>query len=427
MTASQALVIVGAGHAGVELALAARQQGWSGPVELLSDEPDPPYQRPPLSKDWLCGSAGADAILLRPAAALEAASVRLRLQAPVAAIDAAARAVVLRSGELVPYRRLALCTGGRARALPDSTLPAPTLPANVHSLRTLAEARRIRDGLRDGAQLVVVGAGFIGLEVAASAATLGARVTVVETQPRVLARATGAPVAQFYERLHRSRGVVLRTSTGVQQLLCSSDGRVHGVLCTDGTTIGADLLVVGIGMAPNTDLASAAGLLVDGGVVVDAEGRTSDPDIFAAGDCTVVDDAVHGRTGIESVPHALEQARAAASALCGRPRSSRPAPWFWTEQFGCKLQMAGLSRGHDAVVVRGDPQGNRGFVAFYLRQGRVVAADAVQRSTEFQLLRQLVAREQIWPAKALADESISIRNLLTVPPSTHVQPHPQGG
>ncbi len=410
------LLIVGAGHAGAELAVTARQLGWAGRITLLGDERALPYQRPPLSKAYLQGASGVDALTLRPAETYEAAGIELRTGVRVQSIDRAARRVQTDAGEIA-YTRLALCTGGRPRPFVADGLPEGAAPRNLHYLRTLADADAIRAGLAQGARLVVVGGGYVGLELAASALKQGARVTVLEAQPRVLARSTGPVVAGFYEGVHRAAGVELLTGFAMQRVECAADGAIDALVGPGGRRIPADLVVAGIGMLPNVELAQAAGLEVDGGIVVDELSRTSDADILACGDCTVHDSALYGRRiRLESVPNALEQARAAASLLAGKPKPNQSVPWFWSDQYELKLQMVGLSQGHDECVLRGDPATRR-FIAFYMREGAVIAADAVSRPADFMLAKRMVAARLAVDAQALADEAVPLKSLLPAAPA----------
>lgn len=417
MTVNDSLLVVGAGHAGCELALAARQAGWQGPICLLGDEGEPPYHRPPLSKAYLHGLSDRASLQLRGAVAYQAADVELLPGLGVLSIDAAARRVQLADGSTRGYARLALCTGGRPRPLVADGLPAGDRPANLHYLRTLADADAIRAGLQPGARLVIVGGGYVGLELAASAIQLGAQVTVLEAMPHVLARVTGAEVAAFYASVHRTAGVVLHTHFCVASV-ARVPGRegdpqaaITALLSADGRRVEADIVVAGIGMLPNVALAADAGLAIDGGIVVDAGSCSSDPHIVAAGDCTVQHSALYGRRlRLESVPNALEQARAAAATLCGKPLPPRAVPWFWSDQYDLKLQMVGLSQGHDACVLRGDMATHK-FIAFYLRDGAVIAADAVNRPADFVQAKRLVAAAAQVDPRTLADDTVALKAL----------------
>ncbi len=404
------LLIVGAGHAGSELAVAARQGGWEGRIVLLGDERGVPYHRPPLSKAYLLGQSDVDALALRPAAAYEAARVERLQGARLVSIDRAAHTVTLADGTTLRYDKLALCTGGRPRPFVCEGMDPRQPPANLFYLRTLADADGIRASLGSGARLVVVGGGYVGLEVAASARGLGAQVTVIEAQSRVLARVAGAEVSRFYEQVHREAGVEILTGTGIERVVCEG-GLITAVHCGDGRRVPADLVVAGIGMLPNIEAAAAAGLADDNGIAVDELSRTADPDIVAAGDNTLQHHAIYDRAlRLESVPNALEQARAAASWLCGKPKPNRSVPWFWSDQYDLKLQMAGLSQGHDRCVLRGDP-GTRSFCAFYLQGTRLLAADAVNRPGDFMQVRRALTQPVAIDAQRLADETVPLKEI----------------
>lgn len=412
MDITETLVIVGAGHAGVELAFAARQQGWIGAIVLLGEEDHLPYHRPPLSKAFLCGTVDASSLALRQATAFESNGIQLRLGAHVRSIDRVTHQVLLEDGSSLVYTKLALCTGGRARVLEVPGMEGGP-PLNLYSLRTQADAQAIGASVSQGARVVIIGAGYVGLEVAASARKLGAVVTVLEAQPRVLARVTGVTLSGFYESVHREAGVDVRTNASVRAIERDVSGAVTTVVCGDGERLPADVVIVGIGMFPDTALAERAHLRVEGGIVVDEHSITSDPDIFAAGDCTVHDSALYGRrVRLESVPNALEQARAAAGWLCGKPKPNQAVPWFWSDQYDLKLQMTGLSDGHDACVVRGS-LADHSFCAFYLREGRVIAADAVNRPADFMMAKKAVAASVMANPQALADISLPLKDLLT--------------
>jgi len=405
------LLVIGAGHAGSELAVAARQSGWAGRIVLLGDESALPYQRPPLSKAYLCGETDANALLLRPAAAYESAGIMVKLGARLVAIDRVAHEVTLADGARLRYDKLALCTGGRPRLLACEGIDAADPPPNLFYLRTLADAEGIRAAIRPGARLVVIGGGYVGLEVAASATKRGAAVTVLEAQPRVLARVAGPDLSAFYEQVHRSHGVDIVTGAAVSRIECEA-GRIVAVHCADGARLQAEVVVAGVGMAPNVEAALAVGLAEEGGIPVDDLSRSDDPDIVAAGDCTRQLHALYDCTiRLESVPNALEQARAAASWLGGKPKPNRSVPWFWSDQYDLKLQMAGLSQGYDRCVLRGDPA-SRSFCAFYLRGERLLAIDAVNRPADFMLARRALAQPRLVQAAQLGDEAVLLKDLL---------------
>lgn len=400
------IVIIGAGQAGAETAIELRKIGHQGRVVIVGEESHLPYKRPPLSKAYLAGTVAAETLYVMQQANLDKANIEVLTGRRVESIDRAAKALKLSDGSTLPYAKLCLATGGRARML---TLPGADKP-NVYPLRSIADVESIRAHCQPGKSAVIVGGGFIGLEVAAVAVKLGLRVTVLESLPRVLARVTVPEISEFYEKAHRDAGVDLRT--GVQISAFEGGERVTHVLLGDGTRIEADFIVVGIGLIANVELAQAAGLAVDNGIVVDEFTQTSDPDIVAAGDCTNHPNIHYGRRlRLESVQNAMEQGRAAAHALLGQPKRYDMVPWFWSDQYDLKLQMVGLSAGFDRFVLRGDPA-TRSFAAFYLGDGKLIAADAVSRPQDFMFAKRLVAlRAQVSPEQ-LADESVPLKSLV---------------
>ena len=403
---------MGAGHAGAELAVQAREGGWSGRIALVGDEPALPYHRPPLSKAYLAGAATLDAIALKSRAAYDKAGVELMLGRRVAEVDRAAARLRFDDGHSMGYARLGFATGGRPRRLPAAAAGADAAD-NFHYLRTLADVDRIRPRFVAGARLAIVGGGYVGLEVAAVAVKHGLKVTVLEAAPRVLARVTAPRVSSFYEQVHREAGVDVRTGVQVDGFDLDATGRlVTRVHCSDGERIECDLVIAGIGLVPNTELAAAAGLAVDDGILVDAASRSSDPAIVAAGDCTRYHSALYGRSiRLESVPSALEQARCAAAAVNGKERLHDGVPWFWSDQYELKLKMVGLSQGYDRLLLRGS-LAQRSFSAFYLKGDRVLAVDTVNRVPEFMLAKRLVAERIAVDADRLVDDGTPLKNLL---------------
>lgn len=420
MNHSEALLVVGAGTAGAELCVAARLHGWPGPIVLFGDEGCLPYHRPPLSKAYLSGEADAETLPMRAAAAYEKAGVTLRTDVRVASIDRAARSLRLADGGELGYAALALCTGGRPRRLAleqGDGEPAPGEPPNLHYLRSRADADALRPQLAAGRRLAIVGGGYVGLEVAASARKAGAEVLLIEAQPRLLARVAGAELSRFYEEVHAEAGVDIRCGRSVAQAPRDAAGRIESLVLDDGSRIEVDAVVAGIGMLPNVELAQGCGLEIDGGIAVDACSRTADPHIWAAGDCTVQHSALYERrVRLESVPNALEQARAAALSICGKPRANHSVPWFWSDQYALKLQMAGLSQGHDRLVLRGSTA-QRSFLAFYLLAGRLIAVDSVNRPAEFMVARKMVEARLAPDPDALADAGVALRSLLPAGPA----------
>lgn len=400
------VVIVGAGQAGGETAIQLRKLGFAGRVTVIGEEPCLPYKRPPLSKAYLAGTAAEDSLSLLPRASFDKLSIECRANTRVLGLDRTARRALTSEGA-VGYDRLVLATGGRPRLL---NLPGAQRP-NVLPLRTIGDVNRIRHRLAPGRRVVIVGGGFIGLEVAAVCVKLGAKVTVLEGLPRVLARVTVPQVSAFFERVHREAGVDLRT--GVQVSGLEGEPEVSRVLLEGGGSVEADLVIVGVGIVPNVELAQESGLAVDNGIVVDEFTRTADPHVFAAGDCTNHPNEFLGRrVRLESVQNALEQARACAAALMDKREPYRAVPWFWSDQYDVKLQMVGLSAGHDACVLRGDPATGRSFAAFYLREGRLIAADAVNRAADFAFAKKLVAARVALDPAVLADEGVPLKTLV---------------
>ncbi|QSR32297.1 pyridine nucleotide-disulfide oxidoreductase [Nocardioides sp. S5] len=385
MTEGRALV-VGASHAGVQVAAGLRQQGWSGEVVVVGDEPALPYHRPPLSKAYLAGTSSLQDLALRKAEFYAKHDIRL-VQSTVTQVDRAAQEVGLNDGTTMGYTHLALCTGGRVRTLDVSGIDMP----GVFYLRTFADVESIRASAASGSHAVIVGGGYVGLETAASLRALGLDVTVLEAAERVLERVTAPEVSAFYERVHRDAGVVIRT--GAQVSAMAGDERVREVVLRGGERIPADLVVVGVGLVPNTELAAEAGLHVENGIVIDDLARTSDPRIVAAGDCASHRMARYDRlVRLESVPSAGEQAKTAAATLCGKERPIAALPWFWSDQYDLKLQIAGLNVGYDELVVRGDPSRDRDFTCYYLQQGRLLAADCVNRPRDFLKAKLLISQ-----------------------------------
>ena len=380
-------VIVGASHAGAQLAANLRREGWSGEVVLIGDEGGLPYHRPPLSKGYLAGKNGLDDLLIRGADFYEKQHIRL-LNATVEAIHRSAKRVSLSTGDTLTYTKLALCTGARARRLPT---PGVDLPG-IHYLRTAADVELIRAAATPGRRVVIVGGGYIGLETAASLCSLGMNVTDLEATERVLERVTAPEVSAFYTRIHNGEGVEIRTHALVEAF--SGNGRVQEVVLAGGEPIPADLVIVGVGVVPNTELASAAGLSVDNGIVIDDQARTSDPDIVAAGDCTSHTMARYGsRIRLESVSSAGEQAKIAAATICGKHSAIAALPWFWSDQYDLKLQIAGLNAGYDEVLLSGDPSRDRDFSCFYFREGELIAADCVNRPRDFMSSKRAISQQ----------------------------------
>ena len=399
-------VIVGAGQAGGDLASALRQQGYGGRIVLIGDEPAVPYRRPPLSKAFLSGDIGEEALYLKPREAYDRHRIELLTGRRVTAIDRAAHELTLDDGSHMHYGKLVLATGGRARRL---DLPNAEKP-NIHYVRTIGDVQRLRAQFTPGQRLVIIGGGYVGLEIAAVSIKCGLKVSLVEAMPRLLARVTGPELSAYYHGVHSRRGVEIRLGAGVSGI--EGEGRAEAVLLQNGERLPADVIVVGIGLIPNTELAQQAGLAVDNGILVDLYSQTSDPDIYAAGDCTNHDNGFLGRRlRLESVPNASEQARVVAASICGNPVPHSGMPWFWSDQYELKLQMAGLSQGHDRVVIRGSMDKDN-FAAFYLRNGVVIAVDSVNRAQDFLFGKKMVGARLPVDPSALADETVALKSLV---------------
>jgi len=399
------LVIVGGGQAASQAVQSLRQQNFAGAITLLSDEPYPPYQRPPLSKKYFAGELARERLVLRPAAFYAEKGVALELGARVEELEPAARRVRLRDGRTLAYDRLLLATGSRARALP---VPGVDL-AGVHYFRTITDVDSILASLTPGARVLLVGAGYIGLEVAASARQRGFDVMVLEAAERVMSRTVSTEVSAFYEACHRAAGVTIHCGAGVKAFL--GGDRVTAVETSDGRKFASDVAIVGIGIEPNVELAARAGLECSNGIVVDEFARTADPNIVAAGDCTNHPlPLLERRVRLESVPNAIHQAKVAAATLLGSPSPYSEVPWFWSDQYDLKLQIAGLSTGYDEVVLRGDPAA-RSFAAFYLRAGQLLAVDAINSPREFIAGKKLVASRARISPDVLRDPKIDLSTI----------------
>ncbi len=394
------VLIIGAGHAGGSVAAFLRQYGHEGPIVLVGEEGSPPYQRPPLSKAWLKGEADLDALLLRPESFYAEHKIDFRPSTVAVSIDPNERRVDFQDGSSEIYDVLVLATGSTARKLP---VPGGDHP-DLLELRTLKDAERLKAVLGPGKRLAVVGGGYVGLEAAASARALGAEVVVIERMERVLARVASEPLSAFFSERHRAMGVQILT--GAEVVAVARDG----VTLADGSVVRADAVLVGVGALACEGLALSADLLCHDGVVVDEQARTNDPAIFAVGDMTRRPVPVHGgmRHRLESVPNALEQAKQAASAIVGRPPPPPEVPWFWSDQYEFKLQIAGLPFDADQQVVRGDPA-NGSFAVFHLAGDRVVCVEAINAPPEFMAGKQMIGKSTPVDIGKLRDPAVSMK------------------
>ncbi len=403
---SDNVLIIGAGQAGAQTAIFLRQNKFDGAITMIGDEAYVPYERPPLSKGFLSGDVEFERMAMRPESFYADKHIDLRLKTRVSHIDRVQKTVGLESGEVLRYGKLVLATGGRVRRM---ICPGADLPG-VHYLRNTDDVLGFRDRLVAGCRLVIVGGGYIGLEVAAVAVKRGCTVTVLEMMPRVLNRVVAPELSEFYTRVHRDAGVDIRASETVTGF--EGTGALSGVRCSDGTVIAADVAVIGIGIVPNVELAVEAGLPVDNGIVVDDCARTIDGDIFAAGDCTNHPSrSVGERLRLESVPNALGQGKAAALAIVGAPVPYDEVPWFWSDQYDLKLQMVGLSKPGDQVVIRGD-MAARKFSACYLRDSVFVACHAVNTAKDFLQAKKLVSARVRPDPSLLADPTRPLQSFL---------------
>ncbi len=398
----ETFVILGAGQAAGQVAQSLRSSacGFTGRIVMIGEEPYIPYQRPPLSKKFLAGELDIERVYFKPPAFYEKSAIELMLNTRAASIDRKAKQVTLSDGRAIAYDRLIITTGSRVRTL---NLPGVDLPG-VFYLRTIKDVEAIRAYLKPGGKLVIAGGGYIGLEVAAVMVSRGFDVTVVEMAPTVLARVMDPQVAEFFAGVHRSAGVKIENGAAVQGF--SGSNRIERVLTADGREFPADVAIIGAGIVPNVELAQAAGLACDNGIVVDEYGRTQDTDIFAAGDCANHPNRLLGRRlRLESVHNALEQGKSAAAAMCGKLVEYAQVPWFWSDQYDLKLQIVGLSGAHDKVIIRGSME-KRAFAAFYLKGNVIIAVDAVNSPAEFMASKQLAANKTPINLEKLADVNV---------------------
>jgi 3-phenylpropionate/trans-cinnamate dioxygenase ferredoxin reductase subunit len=400
------ILIVGGGQAGAQAIDTLRREGFAGRLVLIGDEPELPYQRPPLSKKYLSGEMAADRLPFRHRSFYDEHRIELKLGRRAVRLDAAARQVELADGEKLTYDRLLLCLGADSRRL---TCPGAALPG-VHYLRGLADVASIQAGFKPPARVVIIGGGYIGLETAATCRKMGCEVTVLEMADRIMNRVVAPGVSQYFAQEHRSHGVTIICDMRVVCL--EGQGRVERVVCADGTRYEADLVIVGVGAVATTELASAAGLACDNGIVVDEYCRTSDAAIYAAGDCTNHPSLRFGRrVRLESVDNAFEQAKTAALNMLDRPVAHDRVPWFWSDQFDNKLLIVGLSQNHDRQVLRGDPA-SRSFSVCYLKGRELLAVEAVNHSKDYMAARKLIAERALLNVDKLADSEVALKEAI---------------
>jgi 3-phenylpropionate/trans-cinnamate dioxygenase ferredoxin reductase subunit len=399
------VLIVGAGHAGAQAAIALRQNKFEGSVAVIGDEPELPYERPPLSKEYFAGEKAFERILIRPAAFWAEREVAMLLGRRVAGVDPGAKAVRTEDGEAIGYGALIWAAGGKPRMLPCGGHHLK----GVHTVRTRADTDRMLAELDAVARVVVIGGGYIGLEAAAVLRKFGKQVTLIEALDRVLARVAGEPLSRFYEAEHRAHGVEVRL--GVQVARIEGESRVTGVTLADGETVPADMVIVGIGIVPAVEPLLAAGAQGSNGVLVDAQCRTTLPDIYAVGDCALhANPYAEPLVRLESVQNANDQASVAVKTILGQDVAYEAVPWFWSNQYDLKLQTVGLSVGYDRLVVRGGPAA-RSFSVVYLREGRVIALDCVNATKDYVQGRRLVVEGLSPDPAVLADAGVPLKEI----------------
>lgn len=409
---TKSCIIVGASHAGAQLCISLRQGGWEGPIHLIGDEPDWPYHHPPLSKDFLSGEKSTDDILIRPVALYETNGISVHLNTRVNHIDREAKTISLSGGETMSYDKLVLATGARVRKL---NIPGSDLPG-IFYLRDTRDVRAIKANVGTAKRAVIIGGGYIGLETAASLRKQGLEVTVLEAMDRILQRVTAPIMSDFFRRVHTEEGVQIFENEMAAKIEQEGDGLV--VHTTDGGTYAADLVIVGIGVTPNTELATTADLAVENGIVVNGYCQTNDANIYAAGDVTWHHNPMFDtHLRLESVPNATEQAKVVAHHINGTPKPYDALPWFWSDQFDVKLQIAGLFQGFDNIVVRGDAKQGRSFATFYFGGDQLLAVDAVNSPREFMFARSALMKGHRVDKAILADTEANLKTAIIDTPA----------
>jgi len=401
---SQSVVIVGAGQAAAQTVASLRSEGFAGPITVIGDEPYLPYQRPPLSKAYLAGELAYERLYIRPQEFYDETKAALMLGVRATRIDRGAKIVHTEKGE-VPYDTLVIATGSRVRHL---TSDGKDLPG-VRYLRGIDDVKALQPFLKSGTRFVIIGAGYIGLEVAAVATKRGASVTVLEMAPRVMMRTAAPQVSAFYEDEHRKHGVVIHTGAKVDGIAANG---ASFVVHTSAGKVDADVVIAGVGIVPNIELAKEAGIKCENGIVVDEFSRTSDANIYAVGDCADLPcvHSVNNRTRLESVQNAIDQAKHAAMAIVGKQKAYHEVPWFWSDQYDLKLQIAGLAAPEDQLVLRGDPTA-RSFAVFRLRGGVITGVEAVNAAPEYMMGRRLIAARAKVAPERLADRAIPMKEM----------------
>ena len=400
------ILVIGGGHAAAHLIAQLCKDGCQTPIRLITEEAHLPYQRPPLSKGFLAGDVSIERLQIKQADFFATQQVRVSLNTRVIQIDRHNKQVQTSDGNWLPYSKLALVTGSRVRklAVPGSDLEG------IHYLRNIADVQNIQRHWQAGKKLLIVGAGYIGLEVAAVAARQGLKVTVLEVANRVMNRTVAPEVSTFYQQVHQEEGVTIRTGTGLSHF--EGKQQVQSVVATNGEQLDCDLVVVGVGILPNQELAQQADLVCDDGILVDEFAVTSDKNIVAAGDCTNHPNSIYNkRIRLESVHNAMEQGKTAAASLLGKPLAYQQVPWFWSDQYDLKLQMVGLIEGYDELVCRGDTS-TRKFSLFYLKQGKLIAANCVSQPKEFMQVKKMIGTLPNIDSSILADSNRALEQAI---------------
>ena len=401
-------LIIGASHAAAQACVSLRQGGWSGEITVVGDEPNLPYHRPPLSKDFLSGQKDISDILIRPADAYKSADITMMLGTRIAAINPDEKTAITESGETLSFSKLILTTGARIRRLP---IPGQDL-SHVCYLRDTQDVLAIKADVRAGKQAVIIGGGYIGLETAASLRKQGMEVTVLEAMDRILQRVTAPQLSAFYKRVHTEEGVKILENVGATEIVETDDGLA--VKTGDGQSLPADMVIIGIGVIPNTELASEAGLTVGNGIEVNEFCQTSHADVYAAGDVTWHHNPIYDRhIRLESVPNATEQAKVCADHINGKEKPYNSLPWFWSDQFDLKLQIAGLSTDYDDIIIRGDIEGSRSFAAYYFKGDKLLAVDAVNAPRDFMMTRMALSKGKNLDKAVLRDPEAELKSAMS--------------
>lgn len=398
------IIIIGASHAAAQTSVSLRQMGESAPIIVIGDESVHPYHRPPLSKDFLSGQKSIEDILIRPVESYQEVNIEMKLGVRVSVINRSEKTILTTSGETLRYGKLVLTTGARIRTLP---VLGEDLDG-VFYLRDTADVLAIKETAKVAKTAIIIGGGYIGLETAASLRKQGIDVTVLEAMPRILQRVTAPVISEFYKRIHEEEGVRILENVAASEI--QKTGQALLVLTTCGAEIQADMVIIGIGVIPNVELAAEAGLSVGNGIEVNEYCQTSDPDIYAAGDVAWHYNPIYNtHVRIESVPNAVEQGKTVAAHITGKPKPYNSLPWFWSDQFDLKLQIAGLSTGYDDIVFRGDPNVGRSFAAYYFKNSQLIAVDAVNAPRDFMFGKMSLTKGVNVDRTRLADPNIDLK------------------